>query len=200
MFHPLHRHTETRKILSADDTEATLLLYVGRLSPEKRIQCLRPLLDRFSNVRLAVVGDGPARSELERQFAGTQTVFCGALRGLELSRAYASADAFVFPSANETFGNVVLEAMASGLPVIAADQGGPRDLVVPGESGYLFDSDDPDDLIHCTQRLLERPDRMRRMGARGRQLATSRSWEAVFQKLLKDYETLQSPFHLKQAV
>ncbi|MCB1307922.1 MAG: glycosyltransferase family 1 protein [Leptospiraceae bacterium] len=200
MFHPLHRHAETRKFLCAGDIETTLLLYVGRLSPEKRIHHLRPLLDRFSNIRLAVVGDGPARSELERQFAGTRTIFCGALRGSELSRAYASADAFVFPSANETFGNVVLEAMASGLPVIAADQGGPRDLVVPGESGFLFDSDDPDDLIDCAQQLLESPDRMRRMGTRGRQLATSRSWHSVFQQLLIDYETLQSPFHLKQAV
>ncbi|MCB1322041.1 MAG: glycosyltransferase [Leptospiraceae bacterium] len=85
-------------------------------------------------------------------------------------------------------------------PVLAAAQGGPRDLVVPCESGYLFNSNDPDDLMHCTQRMLERPERMRRMGARGRQLAASRSWHSVFQQLLIDYETVQSALRWKQAV
>jgi glycosyltransferase involved in cell wall biosynthesis len=146
-FNPCHRKTAWRIRLSDGNPDKPLLLYVGRLAVEKRVDWLRPLLDILPNVRLAIVGDGPLRASLARRFAGTPTVFTGYLRGEDLSSAYASADLFVFPSASETFGNVVLEAMASGLPVIAPRYGGPVDHVSHGVNGFLFNPDQIEDMI-----------------------------------------------------
>lgn len=90
-----------------------------------------------SKIQLVIVGDGPLLPELKWQ-APENVTFTGARHGEELAELYASADLFVFPSCTETFGNVVLEAMASGLPVIAADAGGTRELIAPGVTGMLF--------------------------------------------------------------
>jgi glycosyltransferase involved in cell wall biosynthesis len=125
-FHPGHRSAEWRGRLSGGHPDAPLLLFVSRLSPEKRVEWLHPVLNALPGARLAIVGDGPLRPALERTFADTPTVFTGYLHGRDLASAYAAADIFVFPAANETFGNVVLEAMASGLPVVAARAGGPH--------------------------------------------------------------------------
>jgi glycosyltransferase involved in cell wall biosynthesis len=154
-YHPEHRSQEWRERLSSGQPDAPLLLYVGRLSVEKRIKWIRPVLDLLPEARLAIIGDGPERAELEEYFAGTPTVFPGFLRGHDLAQAYASADLFVFPAANETLGNVVLEAMASELPVVAAGSGGPLDLVADGETGILFDSEDPPALVEAVARLVE---------------------------------------------
>jgi glycosyltransferase involved in cell wall biosynthesis len=104
-----------RWTISEGHPEAPVLLYVGRLAAEKRVDWLLPVIKALPDVRLVIVGDGPMRSEWEPLFKGTNTFFTGYLQGEELARTYASSDLFVFPSANETFGNVVLEAMASGL-------------------------------------------------------------------------------------
>lgn len=122
--------------------EPAVLLYVGRLAAEKSIDTLRPLLDRRADVRLAIVGDGPDRTRLEQVFAGTGTVFTGFLRGDELAAAFASADAFIFPSVTETLGLVILEAMASGLPVVAARSGPTVEQVEDGVTGRLYESGD----------------------------------------------------------
>ncbi|NVN90558.1 MAG: glycosyltransferase [Desulfuromonadales bacterium] len=118
------------------------LLYVGRVSREKSLDLLveafRALVDEGSDIALAVIGDGPYRSEMEERLKGYPSLFTGYLSGEELQRGYASADLFVFPSATDTFGNVVLEAQASGLPVIVSDEGGPRELMVDGETGVVF--------------------------------------------------------------
>ena len=114
---------------------------------------LRPVIDALPGARLAIVGDGPGRGILERQFAGTPTVFTGYLRGDELAHAYASADIFVLTGANETFGNVVLEAMASGLPVIVPDTGGQIDHVAEGVNGLVYAADDSDALVAAACRL-----------------------------------------------
>ncbi len=114
------------------------MIYVGRLSPEKRVEWLKALFDAQLDVRLALIGDGPNRKLLELLFSDTPTVFTGFLTGEELESAYASADMFVFPSKNETLGNVVLEAMASGLPVIVPTEGGQVDHVIHGKTGLLF--------------------------------------------------------------
>ena len=114
------------------------VLYVGRLAPEKNLgfllRELRPLLDSRADVELVLVGDGPSRQELARQ-AGDRVRFLGELHGETLATAYASADLFVFPSTTDTFGNVVLEAQACGLPVVVTSEGGPRELVIPGPHG-----------------------------------------------------------------
>ncbi len=197
-FHPARRSAEWRTRLTGGRPDAPLLLYVGRLAIEKRIEWLQPVLEALPQVRLAIVGDGPLRSTLETQFAGTQrdasrTVFTGYLRGDDLAAAYAAADLFTFPSANETFGNVVLEAMASGLPVIAPRAGGPVDLITQGINGFLCAPDDQTEWLTLIQQCVEEPTMTQRMGQRARSFAESRSWEAVFNGLLRDYAKLLRP-------
>ena len=130
-FHPRHQSAAMRYQLSDGNPDDNILLYVGRVSSEKQIDKLRPVLERLPNTRLAIVGDGPERENLEAYFAGTRTKFMGYLTGEPLSQAYASADVFVFPSALETFGLVVTEAMAAGLPVVATRVGG-----IPGSCWF----------------------------------------------------------------
>jgi len=189
-FHPRHRREDWRLRLSGGHPEAPLLLYVGRLAAEKRVDWLRPLLDVLPGVRLAIVGDGPLRPYLEERFAGTPTVFTGYLRGEDLARAYASADIFVFPSANETFGNVVLEAMASGLPVVAPRSGGLLDHVTDGENGLLFDKEDISAMIAAVRTLISNPVLTARIAAAARRYAEHQRWEVVMDVLLAHYEAL----------
>lgn len=147
LFGP-HRSSETMRLrLSGGEPEKRLLLYVGRLAAEKEIERLRDLLTASSGFRLAVVGDGPHRPELEAYFAGTGTVFTGFLHGTELAEAYASSDVFAFPSATETLGLVLLEAMASGLPVIAAASAPTREQVAEGTTGFLYEPGAADGLV-----------------------------------------------------
>ena len=131
-----------------------LLLYIGRLSAEKQIERIRPVLEALPQTRLALVGDGPHRQQLERVFEGTATTFVGYLSGDALASAYASGDAFVFPSSTETLGLVLLEAMAAGCPVVGANRGGIPDIVSDGVNGCLYDPDEPASLITAVQRLL----------------------------------------------
>ena len=131
-----------------------LLLYIGRLSAEKQIERIRPVLEALPQARLALVGDGPHRQQLERLFEGTATTFVGYLAGDELASAYASGDAFVFPSSTETLGLVLLEAMAAGCPVVGANRGGIPDIVSDGINGCLYDPDQPASLVTAVQRLL----------------------------------------------
>jgi len=131
-----------------------LLLYIGRLSAEKQIERIRPVLEALPEARLALVGDGPHRQQLERLFEGTATTFVGYLAGDELASAYASGDAFVFPSSTETLGLVLLEAMAAGCPVVGANRGGIPDIVSDGINGCLYDPDQPASLVTAVQRLL----------------------------------------------
>ncbi len=118
-YSPAHRCQEMRQRMSTKGIDAPLLLTVSRLAPEKNVCFLAEVMKRNPSASLAVVGDGPQRSELEERFAGLNTRFMGYLVGDDLAKAYASADAFVYASETETMGNVVLEAMASGIPVMA---------------------------------------------------------------------------------
>lgn len=189
-FHPRRRQAEWRLRLSQGQPEAPLFLYVGRLSPEKRVDWLYPILEALPSARLAIVGDGPARPALERRFAGAPAVFTGYLSGADLAHAYAAADIFLFPAANETLGNVVLEAMASGLPVIAPRAGGLLDHVVDGATGLLFDPEDQAALVAAAQRLAGEPDYARQLGAASRSRIQSQSWTVVLDGLLDDYASL----------
>jgi glycosyltransferase involved in cell wall biosynthesis len=134
--------------------DQTVLLYVGRISKEKDLDVIvtawRKL--RQTGCALAFVGDGPHLAELRTLVP--DAVFTGALAGLELARAFASADVFLFPSTTDTFGNVVLEALASGLPVIVSDRGGPKDLIAHGVTGFITRALDADDFGSATARLL----------------------------------------------
>ena len=187
-YTPRKRSGEWRDRLSGGRPDAQLLLYVGRLATEKRVAWLRPILDVLPEARLAIVGDGPERETLAKLFEGTNTVFTGYLEGEALASAYAAADIFTFPSASETFGNVVLEAMASGLPVIAPDAGGPRDHVHDGKNGYLFPAHDPEALVRRVRRLAARPGLIRSLGWGARAYAKTQTWEMILDGLIADYQ------------
>jgi len=177
----------------------TLILSVGRLSEEKRLDVL---LDAFalleparSGLRLAIAGDGPARERLERR-AGAEVRFLGELRGEELARLYASADVFCFPSTTDTFGQVLLEAGASGLPLVAARAGGAPELVAEGESGLLVSPDDPAAFAEAIAALASSTRLRLRYGAHARLLATKRSWTRSLEELRDAYAvTLSASSH-----
>ena len=115
LFRPELRSAELRqRLLGGHDDRGALLLYVGRLSAEKQIERIRPVLEALPDARLALVGDGPHRQQLEKHFEGTATTFFVYLSGDDLAGAYASGDAFLFPSSTETLGLVLLEALAAG--------------------------------------------------------------------------------------
>ena len=133
-----------QRLLGGHDDRGALLLYVGRLSAEKQIERIRPVLEALPDARLALVGDGPHRQQLEKYFDGTATTFVGYLAGEELAGAYASGDAFLFPSSTETLGLVLLEAMAAGCPVVGANRGGIPDIITEGVNGCLYEPDGAD--------------------------------------------------------
>lgn len=187
LFNPGRRSPEWRSRLTNGDASSPLLLYVGRLAPEKRVSWLRRAMDSLPNVRLAVVGDGPSRRELEALLPAERTVFTGWLRGEDLASAYAAADVFVFPGANETFGNVVLEAMSSGLPVIVPRAGGVLDFVEDGETGLTFDPDEPADLARAVIRLAQDETLWRRLRRRSREVALGRTWADSLDDLIETY-------------
>ena len=184
LFHPGQARPELRRRLLGDHADSdSLLLYVGRLSAEKQIERLRPLLDHLPGARLALVGDGPHRQQLERAFAGTPTTFVGYLGGADLAGAYASADAFLFPSSTETLGLVLLEAMAAGCPVVAARSGGIPDIVTDGVNGCLFDPADPNGLLEASRRLLADRDGRDQLRRHARAEAERWGWASATQQL-----------------
>jgi glycosyltransferase involved in cell wall biosynthesis len=185
-FHPGFRSEAWRRSIGLQPDEA-LLLYVGRLATEKRVELLAEAVEGLEGVRLALVGDGPARSQLEQRLAGAPVHFTGYLQGEALSTAYASADAFVFPSDTETFGQVIQEAMASGLPVVAARAGGAIDLVRDGVTGTFFRPGDADELRAQVRRVAAHPSQFAAMGLAGRAAAERRSWSNVMGELLDHY-------------
>jgi glycosyltransferase involved in cell wall biosynthesis len=172
--------------------DCPLLLMVSRLVKEKdllELIDLDSLLKRRGlRYRFALVGDGPLRAALQRSL--TDAHFTGELVGPELWRWYASADIFVFPSTTETFGNVVQEAMAAGLATVVVDKGGPPSLLEDGVSGLVAKPNRPEDLAAKVAGLIENPALRRDMGMRARDLACTRTWEAINGRLLQDYQAL----------
>ncbi|MEM6751765.1 MAG: glycosyltransferase family 1 protein [Cyanobacteria bacterium P01_C01_bin.38] len=191
LFHPSLVSEQMRQKLSQNNSEAPLLLYVGRLSAEKEIERIKPILEGIPEARLALVGDGPHREALEKHFMGTNTYFVGYLTGTDLASAFASADAFVFPSRTETLGLVLLEAMAAGCPVVAARSGGIPDIVTDGVNGYLFEpkSDDAG-AIAATMRLLEKKEEREIIRQNARQEAERWGWSAATRQLQTYYKTV----------
>ncbi len=159
--------------------DRTVLLYVGRVSREKGLEMLvdafRELVDSGAIIALAVIGDGPYRVEMEAALSGYPASFTGYLAGEQLQSGYASADLFVFPSATDTFGNVVLEAQASGLPVIVSDEGGPRELMINGETGLVFRAGSTSGLVGAIRFLVSDRQQMTQMGINARRFTLDKA-------------------------
>lgn len=189
-FQPHLASREMRSRLTQGNPDRPLLLYVGRLSAEKEIEQIKPVLESIPGARLALVGDGPHRQALEKHFADTPTFFVGYLQGTDLGAAFASADAFVFPSRTETLGLVLLEAMAAGCPVVAARSGGIPDIVTDGVNGYLFEPTDPRGAIAATQRLFANSDERESLRRNARSEAERWSWAAATLQLRSFYQSV----------
>ena len=186
-FCPGRSSAAMRERLTGGNPDSPLLLYVGRLSPEKGLERLKPMLEAIPGARLALVGDGPHHKALTQHFAGMPVVMPGFLRGDELASAYASADVFVMPSRTETLGLVVLEAMSTGMPVVAARAGGIPEMIEDGVSGCLFD--DEAQAIDFIRQFLDSPDRRQTFGAAARIQAARQSWSKATEILVEHYRT-----------
>ena len=184
-FSSSHRSEQLRRSWGVDH-DTTVLLYVGRLSPEKEISVLIEAyvaLKKCSQkkVQFVIVGDGPDRKHLEKMAGADQVVFTGNLNGTQLAQAYASADVFVFASQVETFGNVVLEAMASGLPVVAYDYASAQLYVKHQQTGWLSPLGATDQFIqHILQ--LPHPEILHAMGQQAMQDVQNIGWRHAVQQ------------------
>lgn len=185
--HPDHFDQDLYDELTDHNPNQKLLVYVGRLAVEKDLHHLRPIMDLRDDITLAIVGDGPNREELEDLFQGTRTKFLGFKHGEELSRAYATGDAFIFPSTSETFGLVISEALASGLPVIAANNEPTLEQITVNENGLVYESGNTDSLMK-TLEVLDNPLKLQEMKRNTRKAVTKYSWENATQELLSYYE------------
>lgn len=185
LFHPGRRDPGLRELLGKGKT---LLLYVGRISREKDLDRLAAGYSELrrrgrDDVHLVLVGDGPYRSRLETVLGDTAT-FTGFLEGEALARTFASCDVFVFPSRTDTLGRAVVEAQASGLPAVVYDAGGPRECLLPDESGFVVDTEDAEDFFARVEELIDDPARRKAMSRSARAFAETLSWKAALEDLL----------------
>jgi glycosyltransferase involved in cell wall biosynthesis len=187
-FRPDKASEKWRERLSGGRPQGRLLLYVGRLAPEKGIERLKAILTEVPGTQLAIIGDGPARKDLERAFAGTRTIFTGVLQGEDLAAAYASADAFLFPSTTDTLGLAMIEALASGLPIVAARSGASHEIVIEGENGLLYEADSAPSLVAAVRRLFSEDGLREALARAARTTAEERDWESSTRVLRGYYE------------
>lgn len=184
---PAYRNEATRSELTNGHPERKLLIFVGRLAHEKAIHKLKPLMEKRDDLSLAIIGDGPVKAELEVLFQSTNTIFTGLKRGDNLAKAYASADAFIFPSVTETLGLVILEGMASGLPVLAVRSAPTLEQITDGEDGLIFEDDDLDSLEAAIARLDDAAF-AEKLRVNARLEAESHSWDHASQAMLDYYQ------------
>jgi phosphatidylinositol alpha 1,6-mannosyltransferase len=184
-FAPSSRNAERRA--QWDTGDALVVGFVGRLAPEKHVERLA-VLERTPGVRVVIVGDGPERARLEALMPSA--VFTGQLGGQALSEAYASFDVFAHPGEHETFCQTVQEALASGVPVIGPDAGGPRDLVSHCRNGYLLPVDRYEELLPSAVQALADPTTRARFATSARKSVLHRTWPALCSQLIGHYEAV----------
>ncbi len=188
LFSPEKRDMAWRRSLKIADDEIAVS-FVGRLVKEKNtgitVRVLNMLRQKGLKVRPVIVGDGPEMAAMKA--AMPEGVFVGFLHDDELARAYASSDIFFFPSESETFGNVTLEAMASGLPAVNAISSGSNSLVIEGETGFLVSARDEAGLAARIELLAGDEALRQRMGAAARKRALTFSWDAILSGLVDSY-------------
>lgn len=193
LFSPVRKNDPETKALRATiaPNGERIVGFVGRLAAEKQVHRMAELF-AIPNTKFVIVGDGPERARLEAQFAGKPVSFLGKLSGLDLARAYASLDLFVHFGTEETFGQTIQEAQASGLPVVAPAVGGPLHLIQNGETGLLADPEAAvgsevsyNSLAHS---LLDDPARRSRISEAARRAVQHKTWSANNQQLLDYYD------------
>ncbi|MBN8204245.1 glycosyltransferase family 4 protein [Bacillus sp. NTK034] len=189
LFHPYHDKLSLRKKYSI--RRKYLIMYAGRLAPEKNAEILieiAKILPSYlkENVQWLIVGDGPIRGQLQAN-APKNMMFTGYLKGRELSEIYSASDLFVFPSSTETFGNVVLESLASGTPVIGADSGGVKSIIQDGVTGHLCQPGNVEEFSEAIINMLTNPKHRTQMGFEGREFALTQKWDRIFEDLLGHY-------------
>jgi glycosyltransferase involved in cell wall biosynthesis len=181
LFHPKRRDPAFFEKFGAHNGEVRLL-YVGRVSREKDLDLLadayRRLRTEGLSIQLVVVGHGPYSETFSESLP--EACFTGYLTGKDLATAYASADIFVFPSTTDTFGNVIIEAQASGVPVIVSDSGGPKELVENNENGLITKAHDLEDFTEAIRKLIVDPGLRGRMAESARKSVVDRSWPSAF--------------------
>lgn len=181
-FSPEKRDEELRKELFGNRPDRTLIGYVGRLAHEKRLEDLISL-DEQDDVQLVIVGDGPTRARLERKLPNA--IFTGFKNGEDLSRMYASLDIFIHTGQDETFCQSIQEALASGVPIIAPNSGGPIDLVENGKTGYLINTGNPKEIKRVVK-LIQEGD-VANWREATRESVINRTWKSINQELISHY-------------
>ncbi|MGS0544154.1 glycosyltransferase family 1 protein [Pseudomonas sp. Y5-11] len=188
LFHPARRLNGLREQWGLSEQDIAVI-HVGRLATEKNLGLLKRCFDKLRstypqrNLKLIVVGDGPQRLALERELP--EAIFCGSQRGEALAAHYASGDIFLFPSMTETFGNVVLEALASGLGVVAYDQAAAAQHIRHGYNGVLAMPGDEEAFCDAAAWLLEEDERLRCVRLNARQHASRQGWAAIIEQFEK---------------
>ncbi|MEP6571467.1 MAG: glycosyltransferase family 1 protein [Gemmatimonadota bacterium] len=192
VFHPRFRSEEYRRSFGLGP-EDLLVTYIGRIAKEKdldrMVKAWVALGERRGNAQLVLVGQGPLAEELQRHQIPCLHL-TGLKQGRELSEAYASADIFTFPSPTETFGNSLLEAMASGLPSHAVDAGGVLDYVRHEQNALVSPARDIEGMHDALGRLLEDAALRRRLAQGGLRTAAARDWESIYDALVHDYRSI----------
>lgn len=195
-FRPEKKSMAMRNRLTSDHPDKTLLLYVGRLAAEKEIEKIREVLEASPDLWLALVGDGPYRKELESYFSDSNVTFTGFLYDEALAEAYASSDIFIFPSTTETLGLVILEAMASGLPVVAAESGPSREQIEDEKNGVLYRPDRPGDLRQKVLSMVTKTRELDTMRKAARQESIYLGWNKASEQLLGFYKQVVADIQL----
>lgn len=190
LYHPNYEAQAVREKYSIKAKH--ILSYVGRIAPEKDIETLTHIIKqvnakRKDSVHWLLVGDGPLAEELKEACKGNVT-FTGYLKGEELAQVYSSSDLMVFPSPTETFGNVVLESLACGTPVVGANAGGVKNIIADGKTGFLCEPKQADQFVASVESLLDDIETRNHMRLYAREYALSQSWEQIFENLLCHYE------------
>lgn len=180
LFRPARRNPELRRQWGAAGNDI-VAIYVGRLAPEKNLSLVLEAYRRMraanSRIRMVMVGDGPARGALKASHP--EVLFAGERTGAELAQHYASADAFLFASTSETYGNVTMEAMASGLAVVAYDYAAAKEHIRHGKNGLLAPFNQAGDFILQAERLASRPEEVARLGLEARRTAVGVGWDSI---------------------
>jgi phosphatidylinositol alpha 1,6-mannosyltransferase len=183
-FSPHKRDQQLHELL-AGKSKKIVIGYVGRLANEKRIDDLE-ILDQQAGIQLVIVGDGPAREKFKKVLPRAK--FVGYQSGEDLARYVASFDLFVHTGKHETFCQGIQEALASGVPVIGPNTGGPVDLIIHGETGLLIDTSEPTELLAATDFLISHPD-LEKMRHSARESVAHRSWDYINSQLMDHYRT-----------